>query len=55
MEIVHQLSCLVAMTAELNLGPVSMTTNSFSLENLPLRVSVLATQLSRRIQGNESF
>ena len=55
MEIVHQLSCLVAMTAELCYGTVPMVTNSFSLETMPLKVSVLATKLSHRVQGTRNY
>ena len=50
-EIVSQLSCLVAMTAELCYGTVSMDTVSLPLDNLPLRASVFASQLSHRVKG----
>ena len=50
-EIVSQISCLIAMTAELCCGTVSMDTISLPLDNLPLKASVFASQLSHRIKG----
>ena len=53
-EIVSQISCLVAMTAELCCGTVSMDIVSLPLDSIPLKASVFASQLSHRVKGRIS-